>query len=335
MDMIHPAAAPSNGKRRSARRTHKTNLDSLLRELRQKGWTPGLTRESYQGIIETGLRGKNLALASVTTEIVHDEQPITVRGTLYRVVCAGWLPSTDAQHYNRVKRLTGVLRELGIIPFRWLVDNVRANLKPSSWSGLADFMDTVQRAYRKDFWAGLPDYVHVFVEKDAISGVISPVTKEFDVTLSPIRGYCSISFAHEIAEIWSRIEKPIHAYYMGDFDASGFDLERDLKAKLARYCTRSFTWTRLGVNDDDFETFKLLPLKAKKSDRRYKKFIQEHGTKCAELDAIPPTELRRRVQEAIESHIPQAEWKRLQAVEKVERESLEKVILKFGKVKAG
>lgn len=203
------------------------------------------------------------------------------------------------------------------------MDNRRSTQKPSSWSGSNEFVDTVREAFRKNFWASLPDYVHVFCEKDAIAGTVSPVTREYDVPLSPIRGYSSLSYAHQIAVQWNKIDKPIHAYYIGDFDASGFDLERDMQEKLSRYCSREFSWHRLGVNAADFDDFNLIPLKPKESDSRYEKFIETHGPVCAEIDALPPTALRDRIRKAIEKHIPQAEWERLKVVEAAERESFE------------
>jgi hypothetical protein len=203
---------------------------------------------------------------------------------------------------------------------------VRSTEKPSSWAGLHDFVNTVQNAYRLDFWASLPEYVHIIAEKDAIAGVLAPITQRYDIALSPIRGYVSLSFAHEIAETWNRIDKPIFAYYVGDFDPSGFDLERDIKKKLQRYCKRPFEWVRLGVNLEDFAEFKLIPLKPKKKDRRYKKFVAEHGHQCAELDALPATELRRRVEEAIKAHIPPGEWQKLQNVERLEKANFDSVM---------
>ena len=218
-------------------------LDSLLADLQSYGWEPGLSDESYQFIIDTGLHKKNLPLAAVAVEIAFFEKPLTLRGLFYRVVSAGFLPSTDKKHYVRIGRLMTKLREAGVIPFNWLVDNLRSSIKPSSWSGIGDFVETVRDAYRKDFWAGLREYVHIFCEKDAIAGTLAPVTREFDVTLSPVRGYVSLTFGHEIAELWNSIDKPIFAYYLGDFDPSGFDLERDLLAKLNRYCDRTvFGW---------------------------------------------------------------------------------------------
>ena len=303
----------------------KTKLASLLAELRRAGWDPTLTDESYDNIIASGLRSKNLPLAFVATQLALEEHPITLRGLMYRVVSAGWLPSTDHQHYARLGRVMTALREAGVVPFHWIVDNVRSTDKPSSWAGLADFADTVRRAYRKDFWAQLPEYVHVIAEKDAIAGVLAPVTREYDVALSPIRGYVSLSFAHEIAQTWNRIAKPVFAYYLGDFDASGFDLERDVRDKLTRYCNRPFEWQRLGVNRDDFAAFNLIPLEAKTQDKRYARFVAAHGDECAELDALPATELRRRVEEAITAHIDQERWGRLMDVERLEKESIDQL----------
>jgi hypothetical protein len=307
----------------SATRRAKANLGSLLDALRAKAWDPGLTEESYLDIIGTRFHRTNLPLASVATELALQQHPITLRGLMYRVVSAGWLPGTDKEHYKRLGRVLTRLRDAGVVPFRWIVDNVRSTEKPSSWSGLADFMETVRDAYRLDFWARLPEYVHVIVEKDAIAAVLAPITREFDVALSPIRGYVSLSFVYGIAETWNRIDKPVFCFYLGDFDASGFDLERDVRAKLTRYCERPFEWVRLGVNAEDFAAFNLIPLEPKKKDTRYKRFVAEHGTACAELDALPATELRRRVQEAVEAHIPEGEWQRLQEIEAREKEAVE------------
>lgn len=228
------------------------------------------------------------------------------------------------------------LRESGTVPRRWLVDHVRSTLKPSSWSGLADFGHSVRSAYRLDFWASLPCSVEVFVEKDAVAGTIQPVTAEYDVALRVCRGYASVSFAGEIADEWRRCEKPIVAYYLGDFDPSGLDVERDLIARLERFSGRkrtptvspsgTFIWERLGIVPDDFDAFDLIRLPVKRSDCRAAAFVRENGTACSEVDALPPVELRRRVREAIVSHIDPERWRRLETAERLERESLDRFV---------
>lgn len=300
----------------------KVSLGSFLADhIAESGFDPQLTPESYQLIAESGLQPRSWWLAFVAVSKLLDEMPYTLRGLFYRVVSAGVLPSTDREHYQRLCRVMTTLREAGVVPFDWLVDNVRSTLKPSSWAGIADYAETVRDHYRLAFWEKLPDYVHVIVEKDAIAGVLSPVCNEFDVRLSPIRGYVSLSFANEIASVWNRTSKPVTAYYMGDFDPSGFDLERDALEKLKRYCNRPFRWVRLGVDDADFERFDLVELTPKETDKRTAKFIAAHGGRCAEIDALPATELRQRIRDAITSHIPSGEWERLQEIEQAERAS--------------
>jgi hypothetical protein len=306
------------------RKVGKTKLDWLLDTLRASGLEEPLSLASCFVIAGlSGLRSKNLLLAYVATEIARDEKPITLRGLMYQLVSAGWLPSTDKEHYDRIGRIMTALRETHIVGFDWIVDNVRETNKPSSWSGLQDFSETVREAYRKDFWASMPAYVHIIAEKDAIAGILALVTRSLDVALSPIRGYVSLSFAHEIASTWNRIQKPIYAYYVGDYDPSGFDLERDMRDKLTRYCNRPFHWSRLAVKPEDFDEFDLIPLAPKTRDTRYRSFVQKHGTKCAELDALPATELRNRVRTAITSHIDLHQWERLQEIERVEKQTID------------
>jgi hypothetical protein len=341
-------------------------------------------------------RSKNLGLFEAAFAILEEENPMTLRQLYYRLISAGVLANAQKE-YKRLGSVMTRAREGSDIPRSWIVDHVRSTLKPSSWSGLADFAETVREAYRKDFWAGLDHHVEVFVEKDAVAGTVQPVTREYDIALRVCRGYSSVSFAGEIADLWSRIEKPIFAYYLGDFDPSGFDLERDLREKLARYSGRkdqcrdvyrwqqlsgvprktieeriyankredlttediidellreqgveqlgevdalrvhnvmfetseprkTFYWQRLAIAEADFEEFDLVRLPVKESDKRTKGFLKTHGDACAELDALPPTELRRRVQEAIESHIDQKRWAKLQRTEQLEQETLEKVV---------
>ncbi len=334
---------PAAKKLKTAKRV-KPNLDSVLDQIADRHDLT-IDRESCQNIASVGFYGGNLPLAIVATDLLFCEKPSTLRGLMYRTVSAGWLPSTGREHYTRLGRIMTRLREAGVVPFDWIVDGVRATDKPSSWSGLADFAETVRNAYRLDFWARLPHYIHFIVEKDALAGTLSPVTNEYDVPLSAIRGYTSLSFAHEIARGWNQIDKPIFCYFLGDFDASGFDLQRDIREKLERYCPgkdwcdadspvglrdwfladeNSIFFERIGVLETDFADFDLLPLVVKQSDTRARKFRQRHGDRCAELDALPSSELRRRVKSIIERHIDihREEWERLRRVEEAEQRTL-------------
>jgi hypothetical protein len=316
----------------------KSRLVSLLGELKagtyqpigDGGWFDQRRAENCEAVMEAGFAGKNLALACVAVDLLADRQPDTVRGIMYAVVSVGWLPETSKVSYGKIQRILNTMRKRRVIPFGWVVDNIRATEKPSSWSGLASFADTVKDAYRRDFWASLPEYVAVIVEKDTVAGRILPVTREYDVPLHPLRGFSSTSFTYAIADSWRRINKPIHCYYIGDHDPSGRMIEESIQSALAEYSGKSFNWTRLAVEPDHFDEFNIIPLEPKRKDTRYSKFIEQYGPRCAEVEAVPADVLRDMVEAAIESHIPSEEWNRLTALEAKEKESWNEVMAKIG-----
>lgn len=281
-----------------------------------------VSKSNVQGNTLPRMRKSSRALAEHIRATLAEEKPMTLRGLYYRLASAGQIPATPAG-YKKLMRIAGKMRESGDIPLRgWIVDRIRSTLKPSSWSGLADFGETVADAYRKDFWSRMPCHVEIFVEKDAIAGVLQPVTEEYDVRLNVIRGDVSIGFAGEIAGLWNGIRKPIHAAYLGDRDPAGLDIERVLREKLHRYSGREATWKRLGVLPTDPPDLDLLPLPVKLTSSRAAGYIRQHGHECYEVDAIPPGVLRARVRDFIDMHIDQDEWDRLMRIERLERESV-------------
>jgi hypothetical protein len=333
------AAGHEKGNGRARRTRHRdpevraqARLALLLRTMRGRGWDPGHLLKDYgldaeawvaaylTPLARSRVRDDNLAFAAASMELLYANRPDTVRGNMYLLVSrGGWLPDTSDKSYDKTQRMLKNLRVSGVVPFDWVVDNVRSTIKPSSWAGLDDFAETVARAYRLDFWSRLPDYIEVIVEKDTVAGKLSAVTRQYNVPLHPIRGYSSITYAHDIARSWDRIDKPITVYYFGDHDPSGRDLERDIYESLEHFSKREFNWCRLGIDPEDFELYDVKPLAPKKKDSRYKRFVEQGWYDCAEVEAIPAAEMRRFLQDAIESHIPQGEWQRLQELERIER----------------
>ena len=314
----------------------KVRRVSLFRALNAKpyrpdgGWDDPDIVANCHLVEEAGFSEKTLPLACVILELLRQSQPDTVRGVMYAVVnFANWLPDTSHKNYTKVQRLLRLLRKKDILPYRWIVDNIRSTEKPSSWSGLIDFAEAARASYRLDFWRSLPDYVCLVVEKDTVAGRVAPITREYDVALHPMRGFNSDTFAFSIGDSWRQIEKPIHVYYIGDHDPSGLSIESDMKAKLAHHSGKEFGWTRLAVLPEQFKQYNITPLAPKKKDTRYPSFHKIYGDDCAEVEAIPADALRSMVENAILSHIPAGEWDRLKDIEHRERKSWEQFIGKF------
>jgi hypothetical protein len=114
------------------------------------------------------------------------------------------------------------MRRRGLIPFDAITDTTRQRIVPAMWDDLADYAETVAVAYKKNLWKARPHHIEFFVEKDAMAGVIQPVTyNQYRVSLIPTRGDLSETWCFAVAEEWNKIEKPIYVYYLGDHDPKG------------------------------------------------------------------------------------------------------------------
>ena len=114
-------------------------------------------------------------------------------------------------------------------------------------------------------------------------------------------------------------------FYLGDHDPSGRQIETDLGERIRGYGAR-FTITRLAIHAADIAKFKLPPLRVKQSDPRSAGFLRRYSNKCVELDALPPTELRRRIEEAVMAMLDSELWDRAVKVEKAELASIQEIV---------
>jgi hypothetical protein len=301
-------------------------IDETLAKLSRIGFD-ARPSETYEEIVAEGFNRATLKAAFVLYQLALKLEPVTVRQLLYRAQAAGLYPDTSHSYYQQACRVILKLRRAGIMPYSWVVDSTRRRLKPSSWSGLSDFAETAARAYRKDFWSRQTDYIEFFVEKDAMSGVIEPVTEEYDVHLNVIRGQVSETFVWNIAEQWNEIDKPIFAYYLGDHDPAGLGIAASLESKLRAFTNKDFQWQRLAITPYDFVNANLLGFPVKRTSAGWREYLETYGDRCVEVDALDPEVIRHRIRKAIEQHIDEAEWEALKLIEEQERETLKETML--------
>jgi hypothetical protein len=261
-------------------------------------------------------------------EIISQEQPLTVRRCMYVGIGTIFKDSND---YDSCQRLVLQMRRAGLVPFEHITDPTRERIKPVMWLDLADYADWVADVYQKDLWQDQDTVIEVFIEKEAMVGVIEPVTRGLRVSLIPARGQCSETWCWSIAQDWNALDKPVQVYYMGDHDPAGFSIERSMRERIEGYLDEGhkdcFGWERLAVTDNDFwkrdaaGEYELLgfPVKAGISAKIRDTYIEEFGDRCVEADAISPIEIRRRVQEAIQRHIDQDRWDVMVKIEEEER----------------
>jgi hypothetical protein len=243
--------------------------------------------------------------------ILEADHPQTVRQVFYQMIVRGLVGKTEQEYDGTVCRLLGEMREDDVIPFEWVADNTRWKRRPVTYTGLSHALWSMASCYRRNLWDNAEDYVEIWVEKDALAGVLVEETDPLDVPLMVAKGYTSKSYAfgaaQDIAAEMERLKR-IFIYHLGDSDPSGEDAARDVEAKLRRYTQKlrvgeevEIHFKRIAVLDEHIERWNL-PLRPNKpGDRRTAKFRRQAGS--VELDAIPAHELRKIVRDAIEPHV--------------------------------
>ncbi len=121
------------------------------------------------------------------------------------------------------------MRLEGRIPWSWITDGTRWMHKSVRYGSVEEALEATRQHYRRDYWRELDDYVEVWLEKDALAGVLFRVTDEWGVPLMVTRGFASLSYIHNAAETIQRVGKPTHIYYFGDYDPSGVEIDRNLE----------------------------------------------------------------------------------------------------------
>jgi hypothetical protein len=269
---------------------------------------------------------------------------LTLRQLYYQFVARGLIPNVE-RSYKRLGSIVNDARMAGYIDWDLLVDRTRNVRMLQHWDDPAHIIRATARSFKVDLWAKQGDYVEVWIEKDALVGVIAGVSEELDVPYFSCRGYTSQS------EMWGASQrlleqmlagKRITIIHLGDHDPSGIDMTRDIEDRLrifiaTDYITRHADeldgWDdlsdlnqdltmrqwgnevldrleirRIALNMDQINQYNPPPNPAKMSDSRAHGYVQEYGDKSWELDALPPDVLSNLVRTSVEALIDSDAW---------------------------
>jgi hypothetical protein len=256
-------------------------------------------------------------------EIVRENRPMTVRQLFYQMVSRGLIDKTEHEYNNTIVRLGTQMRRSGELPFSWLADNTRWMRKPNSHGSLHEFLEDQQNLYRRDLWQDQDAYVEVWLEKDALAGVLMEATRYWDVPLMVCRGYASVSFLHSAAETIQNVGKPAYLYYFGDCDPSGRDIPRAVERNLREMAPDAdITFEVVAVTDAQIEEMNLPTRPTKTTDSRSKNFAGQ----SVEVDAIPPKKLIALCRQLIEQHVDDEALEKHRNVERLERATLTQIV---------
>lgn len=191
--------------------------------------------------------GETLLIVHSAVQIAEDYAAqgydLTLRQLYYQFVSRDIIPNTE-KSYKRLGNIVNQARLSGYLDWDRITDRTRNLQRLPSWDDPADIIGAVARQFKVPLWVDQPTYVEVWVEKEALAGVVQRAADQYDVPWFSCRGYVSQS------EMWSasqrlrgRIEdgKYVTIIHLGDHDPSGIDMTRDITDRLKKFIYSDFT----------------------------------------------------------------------------------------------
>lgn len=289
--------------------------------------------------IEKNFTAPTLEIIDTAEDIINEytEQGyvLTLRQLYYQFVARDLLANSQ-KSYNRLGSILNNARLAGLIDWEALEDRTRNLKELANWNTPNDLLHAAAQQFRFDKWENQPYRVEVWIEKDALVGVIEKVCDEHQVPYFACRGYSSQSEQWRAGQRFERYAEgtqQVVVFHLGDHDPSGIDMTRDNRERLEMFLgpfSDFLTVERLALNMDQVEEHNPPPNPAKFTDSRISGYIENFGDQSWELDALPPPVIASVVDDAILKYRDPDIWD-----EAVERENdvklaLHEVAVTFG-----
>lgn len=254
------------------------------------------------------LNEKKLSMIEQANKIIIEYQKqgyeLTLRQLYYQFVSRDLIANT-VRSYKNLGNVVNDGRLVGLIDWDAIVDRTRNLQGNSHWTGPRSIVEACAEQYQIDKWIGQERRVEVWIEKDALVGVIERACRDNDVSFFSCRGYTSQS------EVWAagmRLKKYIKngqdpvVIHLGDHDPSGKDMTRDIEDRLRLFTGGRVEVNRIALNMDQVAKYNPPPNPAKTTDARYETYRAEYGEDSWELDALEPQVIEKLIAKTIRSY---------------------------------
>ena len=258
---------------------------------------------------------------------------LTLRQLYYQFVARALIANKQSE-YKKLGDIINDARLAGLVDWLAIVDRTR-NLKSiSAWESPESIVEAVAQQYKIDLWETQPHRVEVWIEKDALVGVIEDICTELRVPYFSCRGYTSQSEMWSAAQRLIRYEgegqKPIILHF-GDHDPSGKDMSRDIADRLALFGTGAEV-RRLALNMDQIDQYNPPPNPTKLTDSRADGYIAEFGHESWELDALEPAVIADLVRNEVDAIRDDEKYDEAKEREETEKSQLEAIHQRYDDV---
>jgi len=270
----------------------------------------------------------------IANEIIIEYQDqgfdLTLRQLYYQFVARGLIDNDDRQ-YKRLGSIVNDARLAGLVDWDAIKDRTRFVRKLNSWESPEQIVEAAAHSYHLNRWKHQDDAVEVWIEKDALVGVIEDVCNSLDLPFFSCRGYVSQSAMYEAAQRMIDRDKDCIVLHLGDHDPSGIDMTRDIRDRLNLFADDYIDVhvERIALNLDQVEEMNPPPNPAKLTDARAKNYIKQYGYESWELDAIEPNQLVKLITDEVDGYIDRDAWETVEDLERFGRDKILKAVANF------
>lgn len=277
--------------------------------------------------IEKNFSKSSTAIIEQANDIIeeYEEQgyDLTLRQLYYQFVSRDILANKQTE-YKRLGSIINDARLAGMIDWDTIEDRTRSINRNPHWDGPRDVVESCVHYFQIDKWANQEHRVEVWIEKDALLGVIEKVCGSMDVTYFSCRGYTSQSAMWRAGRRFEQYaeagQEPI-IIHLGDHDPSGIDMTRDIDDRLATFMG-GLQVKRVALTMDQIEEYDPPPNPAKLTDSRAKGYVDRFGYNSWELDALEPRVMEELIRDTIMEFRDEEKWNESVELEEEHKQAL-------------
>lgn len=236
---------------------------------------------------------------------------LTLRQLYYQFVARDLLANKQTE-YKRLGSIVNDARLAGLIDWDAIEDRTRNVRTIPHWNDPAEIVNSASRSYKEDIWRTQRYRPEVWIEKDALIGVVEPACERYRVPYFACRGYTSQSEQYRAGkrfqDVYDSGQTPI-VFHLGDHDPSGIDMTRDNATRLEMFAGVEVEVRRLALNMNQVRHYGPPPNPAKESDNRFRQYKKLYGSKSWELDALDPKVIDKLIATNLDEIIKPKNWK--------------------------
>lgn len=282
----------------------------------------------FEKFINKKFREDTLEIISHAREITESYQrrgfTLTLRQLFYQFVARGLLPNAQKQ-YKRLGGIVDEARQAGLLDWDTIEDRTRNVRYPSVWNSPEHIIKVVAETYQEDPWKSQVFRPEVWIEKDALLGVVEPVCERFRVPYFACRGYTSQSEVYAAGKRFAKYRRdglePV-IVHLGDHDPSGIHMTEDNGNRLELFSRGHVRVKRLALNMDQIDQYSPPPNPAKETDTRFENYRANYGDESWELDALDPDVIDTLIEGYLWSIIDTESWEESMSAEVLNKNDL-------------